>query len=539
MPAYTTPEGISERFLRTIIGRVLAAHPALPEIASPAVRQRYQLQSKRWALQKFHFPDTLVQKEEARQVLAFEEFFVLEMALALVRSGVKEKTKPHRYTLRRTLLTPFRQKLGFEFTAAQKRVIREVFDDLLSEKPMNRLLQGDVGSGKTLVALSAMLLAVENGGQAVLMAPTEILAEQHALTLSRFLKDLPIQCALVTGRQTAAQRKQCMEEIAAGRVNLVIGTHALIQGAVQFSKLTLAVIDEQHRFGVEHRRLLREKGALPDVLVMTATPIPRTLALTVYGDLDVSVIDELPPGRTPIATRHVDEDQAYKMIRTALDQGRQAYLVYPLVKESDKLELKAVVEEAAILRQTTFKQYRVGVLHGQLASREKEKIMDQFRKREIDLLIATSIIEVGIDVPNATVMVIEHAERFGLSTLHQLRGRVGRGAHASACLLIADTRTDDARRRIQIMTEVADGFRLSEEDLKLRGPGEVMGLMQHGTPEFKAGHLIQDARIIQQARYAADALLKTDARLILPEHRALKEAIQTQYGSKWLLGFTG
>jgi ATP-dependent DNA helicase RecG len=539
VPAYTVPDTMSERFLRTIIGRVLTAHPRTADLIPASAQKRWQLRDKRWALKKIHFPDTLVQKEEARETLAFEEFLVLETALALVRQRVKKNLKPHRYVLHRTLLTPFRQKLGFDFTLAQKRVIREIFNDMVSPQPMNRLLQGDVGSGKTLVALSAMLLAVENGGQAVLMAPTEILAEQHALTLSRFLKDLPVKCALLTGRQTSVQRSHCLKEIAAGRVHLIIGTHALVQKPVQFANLNLVVIDEQHRFGVEHRRLLREKGASPDILVMTATPIPRTLALTVYGDLDVSVIDELPPGRTPIRTRHVGQDEAYKIIRDAMAQGRQAYIVYPLVTESDKLEMKAVIQEAAMLQKTLLKEYRVGVLHGQLPSREKEKIMTQFRAHAIDVLIATSIIEVGIDVPNATVMAIQHAERFGLSTLHQLRGRVGRGEHPSVCLLIADVRTEDARRRIRVMTDVADGFRLSEEDLRLRGPGEVMGVMQHGIPAFKIGRLLDDGRLIQQARQTAQDILLADGTLKNSDHTPLKEAIRAQYGPAWTLGVTG
>jgi len=539
VPAYTVPEGLNERLLRSLIGRVLAAIPRFQDPVPLSVRQKWQIRDQGWAVQKIHFPDTLIQKEEARQTLAFEEFLILETALGLVRQRVKKENKPQRYRLLRTLLTPFREGLGFEFTTAQKRVIREIFHDMMEPQPMNRLLQGDVGSGKTLAALSAMLLAVENGGQAVLMAPTEILAEQHALTISRFLKNLPVQCALLTGRLAAAQRRHCLKEIAEGRVPLVIGTHALVQQPVHFANLQLAVIDEQHRFGVEHRRLLREKGTCPDILVMTATPIPRTLALTLYGDLDVSVIDELPPGRTPITTRHVAEETAYHIVMDAIGQGRQAYIVYPLVTESDKLELKAVTQEASTLGRTVFRNVRVGILHGQLPGGDKEKIMEQFRSGRIDVLIATSIIEVGIDVPNATVMVIQHAERFGLSTLHQLRGRVGRGPQASTCLLVADTRTADARRRIEVMTEISDGFRLSEEDLKLRGPGEVMGVMQHGIPAFKLGDLIRDARLIQQARLAAEDILQEDGSLTAAQHRSLKETIHRDYGTRWQLGLTG
>lgn len=540
VPRYTVSQEASERLLRTLIGRVLSSTAGqLPDLIPEWLRRRDSLADKSWALEKIHFPDTLVEKEKAREALAFEEFLVLETALGLLRAQVKKNPKPHRYELKRRLLTPFREGLGFDFTNAQKRVIREVFEDMMSPYPMNRLLQGDVGSGKTLVALSAMLLAVENGGQAVMMAPTEILAEQHALTVSRFLQKLPVRSCLITGRQTPAQRRACLQEIAAGRMDLVIGTHALIQKPVQFARLMTTVVDEQHRFGVEHRSLLRQKGASPDVLVMTATPIPRTLALTLYGDLDVSVVDELPPGRAPIATFPVSEQEAYSRILQAVSQGHQAYVVFPLVIESDKVELKAAVQEATTLRRSVFNHQRVGLLHGQMPAKEKEIIMRQFRQGELDILIATSIIEVGIDVPNATVMAIQHAERFGLSTLHQLRGRVGRGRNPSTCLLIADTRTEEARRRMEIMAQIADGFRLSEEDLLLRGPGEVMGVQQHGLPAFKVGHLIEDARLIQKARAAAQEILKQDPGLRRPDHRPLQQAVRREYAAKWLLGATG
>lgn len=540
VPVYTVPEDMSAKFLRTLVGRVLGDTGAPPvEMLPPWVLQRFSFPSKSWAVQKIHFPESLVEKEKARTRLAFEEFLLLETALGLLRQRVKTEPKQHHYQLKRHLLTPFREGLGFEFTEAQKRVIREIFEDMQSPAPMNRLLQGDVGSGKTLVALCAMLLAVENGGQAVLMAPTEILAEQHATTFRRMLGSLPVRVALLTGRQSAAEKRQTLDSVAAGKIDLVIGTHALVQNRVRFSRLMLAVIDEQHRFGVQHRSLLREKGSHPDVLVMTATPIPRTLALSLYGDLDVSVVDQLPPGRTPIDTRHVAEPEAYARIRDAVARGEQAYVVYPLVEESDKVELKAAVQEAEILKETAFRNLRVGVLHGQLPSAEKDAIMEGFRQKRLDILVATSVIEVGIDVPNATVMAIQHAERFGLSTLHQLRGRVGRGAKASTCLLIAECRNDDARRRIDIMTQTNDGFRLSEEDLSMRGPGEVMGVMQHGLPEFRVADLVQDAHILQQARTAAEELLRRDGGLRETEHAALKRAMLEQYASRWQLGSTG
>ena len=539
VPLYTTPEGINEHLLRSLIGSALSsAGPLVGEILPASLLRKHYLSDRLWAFQKIHFPGSMLEKEQARERLALEEFLCLETALGLIRQQIKRQPKTHRFQLKRTLLTPFKEALGFRFTEAQKRVIREIFEDLMKDRPMHRLLQGDVGSGKTVVALSAMLLAVESGGQAALMAPTEILAEQHALTFQRYLSHLPVRFALITGRQPPAQRKAALNAISSGEVSLVIGTHAVIQKTVRFKNLMLAVVDEQHRFGVEHRSLLRQKGVLTDVLVMTATPIPRTLALTVYGDLDVSVLDHLPPGRTPVNTRHVTEEEAYTAIRNIVSEGHQAYLVFPLVEESDKLELKAVVQEALVLQQTFFQQLRVGVLHGQLPPLEKERIMEKFRAHQLDILIATSIIEVGIDVPNATLMAIQHAERFGLATLHQLRGRVGRGPTPSTCLLIAQIKTEDARKRIEVMEQTTDGFRISEEDLSLRGPGEVLGAMQHGLPGFKLGHLVKDARLIQQARSAAEALLEADPNLKQPENQALKCAVLSQFGAKWSLGST-
>ncbi len=540
VPVYPMPEGLPTRLIRTIVAKVLPTHvESLPSIVPQDLLRKNDWEGKVWAVRTIHFPEALLEKERARQYLAYEEFFILETALTLLRRTLKRIPKSHPYELKRHLLTPFREHLGFMFTPAQKHVIREIFDDLMSPYPMNRLLQGDVGSGKTLVALSAMLLAVENGGQAALMAPTEILAEQHALTFARYLNDLKVPFVLLTGRQTPTQRKKILEQIEKGTTSIVIGTHALIQKHVRFADLRLIVVDEQHRFGVEHRSLLRQKGPVPDVLVMTATPIPRTLALTLYGDLDVSTIHELPPGRSPIMTRHVPAEVAYAHVLREAAQGRQAYLVYPLVEESDKVELKAAVQEAQLLQSTTFKSQRVGILHGQMKSAEKEAMMTAFRRGDIHILIATSIIEVGIDVANATTIVIHHAERFGLSTLHQLRGRVGRGAHASQCLLIADCKTDDAEKRIEAMINIHDGFRLSEIDLELRGPGEVLGAQQHGTPLFNVGHLLRDAALIQRARHDAEQLLQIDPDLKQPQQATLRNAVQSGYAHRWALGQTG
>lgn len=538
VPVYSVPEGLTDKLIRSLVARALPlisnrlGDPVPPDLLDATAFSKIR------ALNQIHFPDNWAAKEQARERLAFEEFLILETALALLRRSIERERKPHLYTLHRHLLTPFKSALGFTLTDAQKRVIRDLFEDLQRPYPMNRLLQGDVGSGKTVVALCAMLLAVENGGQAALMAPTEILADQHARTIRSLLGTLPVRTALLTGRQSATDRRAVLTAIDRGEVQLVIGTHALIQKSVTFSRLMLAVIDEQHRFGVDHRRLLREKGACPDVLVMTATPIPRTLALTVYGDLDVSIIDQLPPGRTPVVTRHVPEADACRRVREVALAGGQAYIVYPLVEESDKLELKAAVREAEVLRRGAFKDLSVGVLHGQMKTRDQEDVLSKFRQGALQVLMTTSIIEVGIDVPRATLMVIEHAERFGLATLHQLRGRVGRGAAVSECLLVADTKTDDARRRIAIMVDTTDGFRISEEDLSMRGPGEVLGVQQHGIPEFRAGNLVRDAALISRARQAAGQILKEDPTLQSAGHRRLAEEVQRVYGGRWALGAT-
>jgi len=398
-------------------------------------------------------------------------------------------------------------------TSAQERVIARIFDDMQSDAPMNRLLQGDVGSGKTIVALQAMLAAMENNYQSALMAPTEILAEQHARNVKRLLARTPFRVELLIGSLRAAEKKRLHKEIATGDIHAIIGTHALIQESVQFQKLGLIVIDEQHRFGVLQRAELRARGFNPDVLVMTATPIPRSLAMTAYGDLDVSVIDELPPGRTPIKTVVVGEDQragVYKGVEREVRAGRQAYVVYPLIEESEKMDLKDATRMYEQLRDRVFPNFNVGLLHGKMKSAEKEEGMRRFVSGETNILVATTVVEVGVDVPNASVMVIEHAERFGLSQLHQLRGRVGRGAEKSFCVLLAsEKQTSVARERLGIMEETNDGFRIAEKDLEIRGPGEVMGTRQSGLPIFRIGNLVRDVLILEEARREAEHYLTT------------------------------
>lgn len=470
------------------------------------------------ALRRIHFPAddaTLADYERARSPahhrLIFEEFFWVALALALRRDARVHEPKGAIIEVGDRVRDAMLGVLPFTLTNAQERALNRILDDLQRDSPMNRLLQGDVGSGKTAVALCAMMAAAENDYQAVLMAPTEILAEQHARNVKRMLAKTSYRVELLTGSLRASEKRRLHHDIAAGDVHLAVGTHALIQETVQFHKLGLVVIDEQHRFGVMQRAALRERGLNPDVLVMTATPIPRSLAMTVYGDLDVSVIDELPPGRTPIKTVVCGEEQrpgVYKGVEREILLGRQAYVVYPLVEESEKMDLKDATRMYEHLRDRIFPNFSIGLLHGKMKSAEKEDVMRRFSANELQILVATTVVEVGVDVPNASVMVIEHAERFGLSQLHQLRGRVGRGAEKSFCVLMAsEKQTAVARERLGIMEETNDGFRIAEKDLEIRGPGEVMGTRQSGIPTFRVGNLVRDVRILEAAREEADHYL--------------------------------
>jgi len=411
----------------------------------------------------------------------------------------------------------------------------EIRTDMAAPYPMSRLLQGDVGSGKTVVAALAVLTAIEAGYQAALMAPTEILAEQHVLTLGRLLEPLGVRVALLTSAVKGKARDGAVAAVESGDAGCVIGTHALVQGGVRFKRLGLAVVDEQHRFGVAHRAALRGKGDSPDVLVMTATPIPRTLALTLYGDLDVSVLDELPPGRRPVVTVARGESkrrQIYDFLRAQIAEGRQVYVVCPLVEESEVSDLRAATEMAERLQRDVFPERRVGLLHGRLGFAEKERVMREFKDLALHLLVSTTVIEVGIDVPNASVMLIEHAERFGLSQLHQLRGRVGRGPWKSYCILLTAAASEEARRRIEAMTSTNDGFRIAEADLQLRGPGDFFGTRQSGLPEFRVADLLRDGAMLEEARREAFALVQADPKLLAPEHRALRAALLTRWRGK-------
>lgn len=541
VPIYDLTEGVDARWLRELVWSCLqSCGPLLSENLPADFMARHGLAPHATSVTSFHFPADRPTLEAARRRLAFEEFFFLEMALAAAREQKKQGPPAVKCQPTRRHLTPFREKLGFDFTPAQKHVINEIFTEMAGSHPMNRLLQGDVGSGKTVVALSAMLLAAENGLQSVLMAPTEILAEQHASTLEKFLKGLPLRWAILSGSRPKKQRQALLEQLATGELDIAVGTHALLEEDVRFKKLGLIVIDEQHRFGVDQRAKLQGKSPLAESrsahsLVMTATPIPRTLAMTYYGDLSVSTIRQLPPGRPVLTTHWTLEANAMEAVRRATAAGQQAFIVFPLVDESDKLDLRAAIKEWERLSRL-FAPLSVGLLHGRMKSAEKEEAMARFSRGETIILVATPVIEVGIDVPNATVMVIMHGERFGLAQLHQLRGRVGRGKDPSHCYLVSNAKSSEAVARLELLCRTRDGFVLAEEDLKLRGPGEFLGEAQHGVLPFKVGDLILDGDLIAEARDAAFRILEVDPTLAKTEHRLFKNELRQRFSHRLRFG---
>ncbi len=534
VPKYPLTAKLTQRMLRQWVKSVLDEYlEQYPEILPLDIRQRHQLMERRSAMGEIHFPTSEAHCAAARRRLAFDEFFLLELGLELKKRRWETEEKGIAFQVDGELMKRFIDQLPFQLTNAQQRVFEEIQVDMGCPQAMNRLLQGDVGSGKTIVATMALLCAIQSGYQGALMVPTEILAEQHTYNLSELLNPLHLNVVLLKSDLPKKERESALAAIADGSAHIVVGTHALIQEGVEFHQLGLVIIDEQHRFGVMQRATLRDKGRTPDVLVMTATPIPRTLALTVYGDLNVSVIDELPPGRQKITTKWVKEEareKLYEQIEKTVEHGRQAYIVYPLVEESEKLEeIKAATEMAAHFQQDVFPHLRVGLLHGRMRSAEKQEVMSRFKNRGMDILVATTVIEVGIDVPNASIMVIENAERFGLAQLHQLRGRVGRSSHKSSCYLIASPKNDDGLRRIQVMTRTNDGFELAEADLSIRGPGEFFGTRQAGIPDFKIANIIEDAPLLEAAKLEASQLAKADAGLKQPSHQVLKAMLQTQW----------
>ena len=530
-PIYRLKDGVPQKLVRRAAsGAIAAIPPTLTDMLPEALRKRYGLMPLQQAYKSVHFPQTEDEFVQARRRLVFDEFLLLQLSLAMrhAEQGIEPGIG---FEIPDTVIAEMRSALPFDFTDAQKRVIREIFRDMIRPHPMNRLLQGDVGSGKTAVAASAILAAVRAGYQAALMAPTEILAEQHYSNLKTLFEPLGLDVELLVGKQTAAQKRKAIDRTSSGLALVAIGTHALIQEGVSFQKLGLVVVDEQHRFGVLQRAALRMKGyGNPDVLVMTATPIPRTLTLTLYGDLDLSVIDEMPPGRKPIKTHWkmpTERASVYRSVRQLIDTtNAQVYVVCPLVSESEKMLAQAAEELYRHLSEDVFADLRVGLLHGQMKAKEKEAAMDAFRKHELDVLVSTTVIEVGVDVPNANIMVIEDANRFGLAQLHQLRGRVGRGERQSFCILIGAASTPDGEARLRVMTETTDGFRIAEEDLKIRGPGELYGTKQSGDLGLKLADLLKDGKVLEEARQAALAIVEKDPTLHKPEHGLIRKALE-------------
>ncbi len=549
VPIYPGFERAEQRSLRELAFKVSEKFAsAIEEPLPDDVRARVGVLPLAQALKLIHFPTPKSSlpaldshQSEAHRRLAFDELFFLQLGMALKRQGVKV-TQGLAFDVSESRLEAARKLLPFTLTGAQGRVVQQLSRDMARPEPMNRLVQGDVGSGKTAVAMVAASVAVQNGYQVAVMAPTEILAEQHYKTFSKLFAPAGIDVALVTGSGTAKAKRERRERVASGQAMIAVGTHALIEDAVEFAKLGLVVVDEQHRFGVIQRHTLMSKGVRPDVLVMTATPIPRTLAMTMYGDLDVSVIDELPPGRTPIETRVFNEKakpKAWEAVREQLAQGHQAYVVYPLVEESEKIDLKDATQAAEQLK-VVFPKARVGLLHGRMKQDEKDAVMSAFRAHELDLLVATTVIEVGVDVPNASVMVIEHAERFGLSQLHQLRGRVGRGAAKSYCFLIAGyAQSEDSQARLEVMAETSDGFVIAERDLEIRGPGEFLGTRQSGLPELAVANLARDQDLLSIAQVEARAIVEKDPDLAKPEHLRLRKALEERWEGRLRLARVG
>jgi len=513
-PVYSLTKGVTGAMIQEYLQLALR-NTRIVDPLPAKLRAKYNLVNLSEAIVHIHFPPRRVALKKARRRLVFDEFFYLQLNLLQRRQALRQIQRDV-LRVQDTLLRQFYDILPFQLTSAQQRVVDEILDDLNKPIPMNRLVQGDVGSGKTIVAVAAILAVVQSGYQAALMAPTEVLAEQHYRKIAHWFQYLKLPVALLTGSTPTADRQQIHQKLQSGKLSLLIGTHALIQDAVQFHRLGLVVIDEQHRFGVQQRLKLQQKGEHPHLLSMTATPIPRTLALTVYGDLDVSQIDQLPPGRQPIETRVLREEQrpqAHDLIWHQLMQGHQAYIVLPLVEDSETIDLRSALGEFQHLQEQVFPEFRVGLLHGRMSSAEKDAVLAQFRNCQIQILVSTTVVEVGVDVPNATVMLIEHAERFGLSQLHQLRGRVGRGTAKAYCLLVNTSGSAETVDRLSVLEQSQDGFWIAEMDMQLRGVGEVLGTSQSGLPNFAIADLSKDAEILEQAREAAEKIIARGDRL--------------------------
>ncbi len=542
VPVYRSSSQLNSGQIGKFVEAALAEGlPALAEMLPDSILQARGFPPLAGAVSQMHRPSGAEEFALARRRLAYDELFLMQLAISLIRRHNQSHLKAPSLPIRPAIDERIRKRFPFTLTPAQDRVIAEITADLGRERPMTRLLQGDVGSGKTVVALYAALLAVANRFQCAILAPTEVLAVQHFAGIERYLAGSRVNRCLLTGKTPPAQRSESLRKIADGSMDLIVGTQALLEQKVRFHSLGLAIVDEQHKFGVSQRASMRGKStqhsaiSTPHYLVMTATPIPRTLSMTVFGDLDVSVIDELPPGRQPITTgivRPPQEPQAWFEVRRRIACGEQVYIVYPLVEESDALDLRAATAEVDRVRQHLLPGARVGLLHGRMRAGDKQAVMREFLRGKLDALVSTTVIEVGVDVSNATVMVVQHAERYGLSALHQLRGRVGRGTKPSICLLFTDSRAEVANQRLSILCESTDGFRIAEEDLKIRGPGELLGTRQHGWPEFRLANPVEDVDLLMQARDDAARLVRDDARLLKPAHAPLRSELRRRFRDK-------
>jgi len=538
LPVHPATEGLSSNWIRRLVSEALDQYGDLPDPLPSALRVRRGLVPLAAAIRAIHFPDDIETKDAARRRLAYDELLAIQLGMALRRHSVVMERRGHAHAIEGPHRAALQTALPFRFTHDQEVATAEILADMAAPRPMNRMLLGDVGTGKTAVAAVALAAVADSGTQAAMMAPTEVLARQYARAVGELLDLAGVTWRLLTGSTPAAQRREILAGIASGEVSVLLGTHALLTESVTFKKLTLAIVDEQHRFGVTQRLGLRGKGEAVDLLVMTATPIPRSLALTLYGDLDTSYLRESPPGRgrDRVTTRLVHRsgrDEAYTSVRAAVAAGRQAYVICALVDESDAIEAKAAVREAERLRTRVFKGLRVGLLTGQMRAGEKATAMEAFHNGKLDVLVATTVVEVGVDVPNATVMIIEDADRFGLAQLHQLRGRVGRGAHGGEVLLFADPKTDEGRSRMQAITSTADGFDLAELDLRLRGEGQVLGERQHGLPELRLASIIRDADLVEAAREDAHDIVAADPHLHDARNAPLMVAVRRSYGRDW------
>ncbi|MEJ6950867.1 ATP-dependent DNA helicase RecG [Natronospora cellulosivora (SeqCode)] len=513
VPIYSLTNGATQKYMRQVVYNALDAYAChLPDLLSNEIKEKYDFYDIEKSIWGLHFPEDRRHYIKARKRLAFEELYLLQLIVLNRKKGLTLE-RGIKHLSSEDITKEFLGNLSFSLTNAQEKVWAEIKHDMERDVPMQRLLQGDVGSGKTIIATLSLIKTIANGYQGVLMAPTEILAEQHFLKLDSMLRNLGFNAVLIIGSMSQSERKENIEKIKLKQADLIIGTHALFQESIEYNKIGLVVIDEQHRFGVEQRFRLKEKGENPDLLVMTATPIPRTLALTVYGDLDVSIIDELPLGRNPVITtwrKDTSRSKIYQFVKEKIDEGRQAYIVCPLIEPSEEIKAISAEEMFENLTNRIFSEYKVALLHSKLASEEKKNIMEMFRTGHIDILVSTTVIEVGVDVANASIMIIENAERFGLAQLHQLRGRVGRGQYQSYCILIASPNTEEGIKRLEVMTESTDGFKIAEEDLKIRGPGEFFGTKQSGLPDLKVADILKDQRIIQKARIEAEKTVERE-----------------------------